>query len=301
MQNKIKLFFLIIALCISIRGFCSESYEGNRLIIGKDTFNLYFSISHFLSEKLKESNLCFWGPYYEITWDIENDSLFLVDFKIPVLINCQNLWILDSIHPNSPDMKELFSNKIKNGRVYADWVTDTIQINIGESGAFFRLGSHVNEHKNYYQKEKVIIINKGKIIQIKDYINEDKKGTKLSIFDENSFDSLIIVLNKNINWKALPIENVDWCYVMLILTISKNGETTISLYDESSLKNGGYGEGAYEEEKKFNDEVNRILKDIKWKPIYKRGKPIEVSIVIDIEFNFKNKLVINPYIYTEPY
>lgn len=300
MKNIIAFIFL----CVSLNICSSYSYSDNYLILGKDTFYIDDSFKH-LPDILQDTNICILNPNYQIIWKIEKDSLFLVEIKDLFITGCSYNTFLDTLRkglPICPVLKDLFPNKIKNGKVYTDWITDTIQINIGKSAAFPRLGSFENKYINYYKKEKVIIINKGKIIQIKDFINEDNKRNRLSIFDDNSFDFLINVLNKNLNWKVLPIKERDslYLYEMLILKINEYGETTILLWNENVINNGNDAESVYEE-KIYKDEVNRILKDIKWKSIKKRGKPIEASIVIDIDFNFKNKLVLNPYTYTEPY
>ena len=64
------------------------------------------------------SSACWRG--YQGVWQIENDSLFLIDLK-----PCCEL-AEDEINPLQID--SLFKNLSRNGIVFANWVTDTLQV-----------------------------------------------------------------------------------------------------------------------------------------------------------------------------
>ncbi|MBS4059095.1 MAG: hypothetical protein KG029_01730 [Bacteroidetes bacterium] len=108
-------------------------------------------IDSIIAKKLIDSNCissdC-WRQYVA-TWKIENDSLFLIGLK-----DCCNF--------HSIPLKRVFSkNDIIDKKVFANWYTDNITAGFGKN-----LGFLEDEWRYIFEKQIVLIIDKGKIMKL---------------------------------------------------------------------------------------------------------------------------------------
>lgn len=126
-------------------------YKSDTIYIDKFPLDLLTGMDSIIAKKLIDSNCissdC-WRQYIA-TWKIENDSLFLIGLK-----DCCNF--------NTIPLKRVFrKNDIIDNKVFANWYTNNITAGFGKN-----LGFLEDEWSYKFEKQIVLIIDKGKIIKL---------------------------------------------------------------------------------------------------------------------------------------
>lgn len=282
MRHNMKRFVTILSFLLSVN--CLGNSHSDLLIIEKDSFRI--NASQFNLEKFSSNSKSL--EDYNTIWKILDNKLYLVAATKVVFPSIDT-------EIDTTNIYTLFEGKVIEGKVFANWVTKTLQVEYGKSVPYPRMGTSINGYVNYFENEKEIVINHGNIKKITDYKNIDRNKNLLSILDVNSFDTIIGYLNKEVNWQNLPPEGQDNFQDILVMKITSKGKTKISLWDEIKIKNGDYSCGKCTESFKRKGEINRVLKTLTWNRFRKHGNPIDIYILFDIEYDFKNKTIINPY------
>ena len=141
----------------------------------------------------------------------------------------------------------MFGNKFRDGKVFADWVTDSLVLSNGKLLQYVHLG-----YASVYEKTTLISVSSGQIIAIRDFKNVIHDPTRLSRFDYPRWhDTVFSLLDQRIRWNKLPQDEDDWWFEDIELTITQKGDTKIKIPDYL--------------DKKYLKEVRRVLKNLKWK------------------------------------
>ena len=248
------------------------------LVIDKDTFKIYsYPLEQYLqinSNKeipgLKScvsfSTACYRG--YQAIWEIENGKLYLKAIK-PCHISS------DCKEQSVADLKTMFGEKSKIDGVLADWVTDSLTIPIGNKLQYTPLG-----YPTVAEKEKLIVIANGQIVSVSEFQNIVQNNKRLSRFNYLKWhDTVFELLNANFNWTKIPKDDDDWSFENIIITITKNGHTRIDFIDNL--------------EKVYAEEIQRILKNIKWEIAARFGTPYESEFKFEVYFDIKRKVIVD--------
>lgn len=188
---------------------------------------------------------------YVATWQIENDSLFLVN--------------LETDYCSKNSIKIDLTKEFGNNKIFADWVSFEI---------LTPFGKHIkNIHQNYesiYEYERGFKFEKGNLISINNY---DNSKSKESIYTKESN-----VLHQFI------YENIDWALVKSQkLTNKKKVFTRFSIGENGKPTAIEIIKGI---DPQLDKEAERIIKLIpEWDIYYKRGKLIEYQWVLPIFFD----------------
>lgn len=152
-----KILFTL-SILLSVLSLKATEQQPDLLIYGSDTIyidkfplDLLTGMDSIIAKKLIDSNCissdC-WRQYIA-TWKIENDSLFLIGLK-----DCCNF--------NTIPLKRVFrKNDIIDNKVFANWYTNNITAGFGKN-----LGFLEDEWSYKFEKQIVLIIDKGKIIKL---------------------------------------------------------------------------------------------------------------------------------------
>lgn len=253
------LFFLTIPL---VKTFATAQI-GDRLIYNGDTLILFSNpLEEYLSNKPQRtineyeltwtSTACYRG--YIATWEIDNDSLFLL--KVQKGCQSENLQYFD------------LANEFGTSRVFANWYTGKALAPKGE------LLFYVHDaYESLYESEIEFQIDKGQVIGIKTY---DNSKSKQSVYSQND-EKLRQFIYSNINWEVLPTFKDNEINVFIQFSANENG-----IIDSVKVLRG-YNSI-------FDNEAIRIVKAIpEWDIYYKHGNNKRITWNLPIVFSERNK------------
>lgn len=249
---------LIFAITGSFSTYATEQAP-DRLIINGDTLLLHaLPLEQWkkqnnwerplFSDSLSSFSTGCWRGYFAY-WEVIDNRLYLT-----------NIYNEDLSAKVSLDT--LFIGKVQDGRVYADWFSDTVTAYQGNLLYSMHMGfSCIYEDEFEYVLEKGILINSAY------FDNSLSKNTPLIISGPN----LTPILDSLIDWANLPpIE--EKIRVALLVTADKLGQV------DSVLKIDGHSDI-------FNQEALRVARLLTQLPvIYKRGEPLRQSFVLRFDF-----------------
>ena len=290
-------FFVLIFTFLSSQLFASPQMP-DYIIFGKDTIATYnLILERYLekkdavpTEKLfglsfrnrSDGSFSFncWRGYQAI-YKIENDSLFLVN-----IINCgerTNGKINDTT--SAQKIKEIFSDRVKNNRVYINWFSGDINFPLNNKvlrwdGVFYKI----------YEHEKVISIAFGKVLTIMEVDNYVKIPKAIDRRDKSKISDILFKKIKKAKW--IDIDSID-CSEKYLVTIDSEGvvsKVTMLGYQSSDSID------KYWEKKEYNYCINTIynaLKKLKFDIIKDKGKPMAEDIYIEIWFDDKKGKIEN--------
>ncbi len=250
---------LIFSFLFPLFGF-GTSQAGDILIFKGDTLTLfsnpleqYFDIKseRTLNGKKLEwtSTACYRG--YRATWEVTNDSLFL----IRVQKGCY------SEAPEYFDLKSEFDSE----RVFAEWFTGKALVPRGKQIHYLHSG-----YESFYEKELVLSFTRGLLFE---HIEYDNSKSYKSVFTENQ-DSLQKFIYTNINWKNIP--NLNDKSLSVFITI-QSGET---------LKPDSIQIVRASDNELINKEAIRVLELLpEWNVYYRQGKVYRMKWTIPVIFN----------------
>jgi hypothetical protein len=290
------LFFLILTI-FSLRLFASPQmpdyiiYKGDTIA----TYNLILE-QYFQKQEKTESEKLFglsfrnssdggfsfncWRGYQAI-YLIDKDSLFLVD-----IINCgeRRNGKIDKAASNAK-MVGLFKEKFSNNRVFIDWFSDDMSFPLTNKvvrwdGVFYKI----------HEKETVINISNGKVLNIKDVNNYVHSPNRIGRKNKNKVSDILFKKLKKVKW--INIDSID-CSEKYLVTIDKDGivsNVTMLKYQSTDSID------EYWERDEYNYCINTILnafKDLKFDIIKDKGKPIVEQIYIEIWFDMETRKIEN--------
>jgi hypothetical protein len=281
MKTIIIAFFLILNL----------SCYGQNLIYKNQEY--WVSEANNLNLPLPDTNLRIVPSNFNsgYSFEIANDSLFLK--------NVDEILIYDRLKPDSSfqNVNRYLNLNIVEGKLFTDWINDTIIIDYGSKLPFHRLGGYERHYKNYFEFTKRIIVKNGIIKHVESFENEESANA-ISLFDSTVMDKIVAVINKNVEWSHLALdsmEKADWFLDLLVLKLSANGQVEIKVYDEKGIKDGAYSCGECKEDIIRQKEIDRTISSMKFRRIKRFGKLLDIEIIFDIQYELNKKIILNPY------
>lgn len=191
---------------------------------------------------------------YQAEWTIIDNQLYLT-----AIYSC--CFREDSVKAN---LQRLFGARYVNGKVKANWVTDTIISPKGKLVHYVHLG-----YASVYEKETEFQFKNGQLTGIKTY---DNSRSRSSIYCGDS-RKLFEYIYSNIRWHALPDVNTDSSRVFVSFSANEEG-----LIDSVQVLRG--------RNSIFNQEVIRVIKSIPgWSVLYQKGHFKRIHYNYPIAFN----------------
>ncbi len=276
---------LLLVFTISILFFSKNSFASPQMpdyiIYEKDTIATYNLILESYLQKLDSTNTenlfglsfrkvasfnCWRG--YQAIYKIDNDSLFLV-----YIINCGELRNGNIDKKASIEkMKIIFGDKLTKGNVYVDWFNGDLNFPLSNNilrwdGVFYKI----------YEKERVINIFEGKVLNINDVENyfDDPKG--IDRMDKSKISDILFKQLKKVKWKN---ENGFDCSDEFLITIDEVGKVSKvrMLYSDEEIEK-------YYEKEEYSYCISQMLnglKSLKFDIIKDKGKPISEDVYLEI-------------------
>ncbi|WKK60391.1 hypothetical protein [Sphingobacterium sp. BN32] len=257
------IFAFIFLINYSFSTYATEQ-EPDRLIIKGDTILLHalpleqwIDQSNynkpFFPDSLRGFSTGCWRAYVAY-WEIIDNRLYLTN-------------IYNESKSAKADLNEMFGKKVKNGRVIADWFSDTVIAFNGKLLTYDHHGfSSVFEHEYEY------VFDKGILKSTTYFDNSMSKNTPLFMGDallNGHIDTLI-------NWSALPtIEESGFAAIHVLANEQGRLDSIIHVYGSSEI---------------FKQEALRVAKLItKFPVIYRRGKLQTPDIRVEFLFTAKKQ------------
>lgn len=267
------LFLKILILFVTpVIGYCTAQYP-DKLIYKGDTIPIF---ANPLEPYLKAHNIdtlpdfrgcgstACWRGYVAI-WEIENDSLFLNEVT-PCYNDCRK-------DPNNADLKELFGEDFKNGRVFAKWVSETLLAPHGRILQYVHMG-----YGSVYEKELHLTISEGILKNNKWITNHIDDPELIDRFNYDLMQDTLFHYIAKLDWDKLG--NDLMCDDTYLITIGKKGKVKAISY--------GYYESKWEKFKwnlldaKCRRLIKSAIKDLKFDQLLIHGKPQKEVIQLDL-------------------
>lgn len=89
---------------------------------------------------------------YVASWEVRDDTLYLVGL---------DSWVCKDLHPENcerADLKKLFGEKFRDGKVKADWFTGDLRMSDGELLQYVHAG-----YASVYERDIILTVSAGKI------------------------------------------------------------------------------------------------------------------------------------------
>jgi hypothetical protein len=251
------------------------------LIYRGDTISLfdcpldYFPNKELLNPKsLFGSSGCFYTACwrnYVATWIIENEKLYLVKIRnacYPTDMKYVEASYQDgAVTPGREyaDLKSLFPDRYKDGKVFADWVTVNMFSPKGKMLFYIHDG-----FESIFEKELEFIVEKGVLKSITEL---DNSKTRISKYNDDP-GLLMKFVNSHINYSNVPEPAKE---IKVILVKGLNAESKV---DTIRILRGS-GE-------LYNQEAIRVINSIPdWDILYRHGKKFSVPWMIPVTFQPK--------------
>jgi hypothetical protein len=207
---------------------------------------------------------------YVATWEIIDNKLYLIQIRNYSYKNMPASYKGESknIGNEYADLESLFTDRYKNGKVFADWVTADFYVPLGKL-----LKGYGNEwYSSTYEFEYKFSIQKGKLEKVEKL---DNRKTRETVFSESfgQSDTLSKYIQTKIEWNHLPVLTID-SIIRVILRFSADENGVIDNVYLVKPKMADF----------FTDEAIRILKTIPWGVRYFHGKPERTWYIIPIRF-----------------
>lgn len=288
-MQSLKLFLLFL---IPYLGYASPQIP-ELLIYKNDTIPIYNLI---IEDYLEKNNLdilggsegelfglnfrggsfnCWRG--YQGIYKIENDSLFIVDMKeIGGFLEFDNQEIPVNPNPKVSLMKEIFKDKIKNNKVFVDWVSYDISIKNGD------ILSWDGVFRYTYEKEILLSFNNGKLSKISNVQNyvEMPNGIKRK-YQSQPQNDIFNALEK-IKWKDPYNLDCSEKYTFLIGKKGKIKKIEVVTYKSEEETLEFMGKEVYDYCIK---EIGNAVKNLQFDIVKDLGKPIEEKVFLEIWVN----------------
>jgi hypothetical protein len=269
-----SLFFLIICICSF-----GTAQIPDRLIYNGDTLALfdcplgYYPDQGILShKKMFGGKECFFTACwrnYVATWKIENDKLYLTEIRnacyptdmkdVKVSYKAET----DNIGNEYADLKLLFPDKFKDGKVAADWMNCNLLSPKGKLLHYFHDG-----FESIYEKEVEFKIENGLLLGIREM---DNSKTKESVYSQDQ-KLLSNYIQTHIDYSNLPRSKDKIRVLVMILKTNEDGKI------DSVRIIRGYNDV-------YNKEALRVVKSIpQWDVLFRHGEQINIYWTIPVIF-----------------
>ncbi len=206
----------------------------------------------YLTEEVEESI-----PFS--TWKIEGKKIYLTNI---------------SQYSNKSydiDLKKLFNGKELQGKVFADWLTDSIIISKGKI-----IVEGWSPVRNF---EKELILKNGIVIKQKNYKNYFLRKSNFEVNEK--------FIYKNIHWESLPDIGNKFIQASIGINPNRNGE--LNKIDEGSFVMID-SQIITDKENPFLKEAIRIAELVpEWNVIIRRDKILTLSMTINFHKQMKQK------------
>lgn len=258
-MKHITIICLIFSMSIFFRIYATEQIP-DRLIIKGDTMLLHaLPLEHWIEQNkwykplfpdsLSGFSTGCWRGYIAY-WEIIENRLYLTN-------------IFNDTQTAKVNLKSLFPEKVKDGRVYAEWFSDTVTAYRGKFLYNMHMGfSSIFEHEFEYSFEKGLLKNASY------FDNSLSKNTPFY----GEIRKINSIIDSLIDWQALPPITET---IKLQLTVEANELGQV----DSILSIHGNEEIFIQEAIR----VSRLLKNIP--VIYKRGKIMKISFYLPFTFS----------------
>lgn len=262
-----KIIIFIIALIIPVCGSATEQipdiliWKGDTSYIFAAPLERHSDINSLRSKLFGEKEAdthtgC--GRGYMAEWSIIEDEIFLTN-----IFSCQ--YYQDSI---KSDLKTLFGDKCKDGRVKADWITGDFTVPKGKILQRILFGSH------FYEFEVVLTFKEGALIAYKEY---DNTKTRISKFIQNQ-DSLNKFIYSNVDWSKVP--DLKDKTIRVLITIHSGATSKADTIFVARASDNEF----------LTQEALRVAKLIpEWDVYYRLGEVHKQIYTLPINFNEKNR------------
>lgn len=255
-------------------------YNGDTLSLYSCPLNSYPDQELITPKGLFGSRGCFFTACwrnYVATWEIVDNELFLCEIRNAcyptslrgVSASFKSAIDKDNVGNEYADLKALFPQRFKNGKVKADWVEGKMTSPQGKLLYYFHDG-----FQSIYETEMEFTLKKGELIETKIL---DNSKTKKSKYTENQ-KLLMEFINKNIKRQNLPeTDTIKRRVIVQIISTDENGKI-----DSVKVVRGV--------NELYDNEAIRVVKSIpKWEVIYKHGEVFNQVWTLPINFDLTRK------------
>ncbi len=251
-------------------------YNGDTLSLYSCPLNSYPNQDLITSQGLFGSSGCFFTACwrnYVATWEIIDNELFLCEIRNAcyptsmrgVSASVKSISDIDSIGNECADLKVLFPQRFKDGKVKADWVEGKMILPQGKLLYYIHDG-----FESIYETEIELTIERGELLETKIF---DNSKTKRSKYSEDK-KLLMEFIYKNIKRENLPkSDTIKRRVFVQIISSDENGKI-----DSVNVARGV--------NELYDNEVIRVVKSIpEWDVIYKHGEKINLIWTFPIKFD----------------
>lgn len=277
-MKTLRSILIILILILPKYGYASPQLPDYIIFKGDTSYVCNLILEKYFQETSKQDGAILFGLNfrsgssfncwrgYQAIYSIENDSLFLNN-----IIDCGERSIDQKA--SEQRIRELFKNKVKNGKVYIDWFSGEFSLPNGEllrwDGVF---------HKTF-ENEILITVKNGiirSISEIQNYLDDPSRINRQ--YGDTISTVMFNELNK-FNWQNK--KDFD-CSEKYLVTIGKKGKVKEVIMPQYQTK---------DEKKEFweRNEVNYCLKEVrkglrnlKFDILKMNGKPIEEQVLVEI-------------------
>lgn len=226
-------------------------------------------------EDAKLSTNCWRG--YQAIYKVENDSLFVVG-----VINCNS--INDIVAKTSGEnLRKVFGNKVKDGKVLVDWWDGAISFPVANEKNEIVSWDGVSEY--VFQYETLLRIKQGKVVaatQVENYIDD------LNSINRKKEDQVArIILEKIRLYKWKRSGKFD-CSNRYEIRINKSGVVDqVKMIKLPGLKISKHD---LKEMQHCMHALAKVLKDLQFDVIKRKGVPVEEMVCIDLFFSLDGSI-----------
>jgi hypothetical protein len=209
------------------------------------------------------------GRGYIVEWVIINDKIYLNN-----IYACRNPKV-------KVNLKKIFAKELKNNLLFANWITDKLNVPKGECIEYEPLA-----YNSIYETETVLDFNRGVLVAFKTYNNHIEKKSKFSVDpNPNNYSDFIYT---QVDWKKIPDLKNNHIQVFIAIQPNKDGKIDSILSDYTYMLDSNNGVVITDRNNVFIKEAIRIAELVPdWSVIYQRG--LIVSRGFSIVFNENNR------------
>lgn len=249
-------------------------YKGDTLSLFSCPLNLYPDKNIANPKNLFGSNGCFYTACwrnYIATWVIEGDKLYLTQIRNAcyptkmrnVSASYKSRVNKDSIGSEYADLKKLFPDRYKNGKVFAYWVNQPLISPRGKLLFYIHDG-----FESIYESELEFSIENGMLVKTRDF---DNSGTKKSKYTEDT-NLLKKYIEEHIDYSGIAEPDKKVKVIVWIKATTDDGKI-----DSVIVMRGS--------DKARDKEAVRVVKSIpEWDVLYRHGKRFSQSWTIAVVF-----------------
>ncbi|MFV0470162.1 MAG: hypothetical protein ACK5MK_14705 [Dysgonomonas sp.] len=282
MRQNLIIIFLLLS---SIAHLKASPQAPDYLIVGKDTIPLSQLILEDYLHSVKQptdsnslfgfrfgndfgfessSTNCWRG--YQAVYSLENDSLFL-----KYIIPCNSLRQLcaDDINNSNEQMQKVFQDKVKNNKVFIDWLSSEFTIPKGKPIWWDGIFTTIYEKEELYSIRKGILVDKHIINnyqKVKDGISRKKQEMSKAVFNEI----------KKLNWKKL--DNEFLCSDTYCLEIDSRGKVI-------NVEKNNSGVELDKDDIYCQNVIKNQLKKLQFDIILYHGRPFNDRLCLEVFYD----------------